>query len=59
MSWIDLLIEQRNNYSVVLLALFDPIYRGSSSSMKAYLQEVAQRGGIEFLTKSEDAPDYG
>jgi hypothetical protein len=57
-SWIDLWLGQRNNHNIVLLALFDPVYQGSSSSMKAYLEEVAKRGGIEFLAKSEEAPDY-
>ena len=57
-SWIDLWLGQRNNHSIVLLALFDPVHQGVSSSMKAYLQEVAKRGGMEFLVKSEDAPDY-
>ena len=57
-SWIDLWLEQSKNRSIVLLALFDPVYQGSSSSMKAYLEEVAKRGGIEFLAKSEEAPDY-
>ena len=44
-SWIDLWLGQRNNHNIVLLALFDPVYQGTSSSMKAYLQEVAKRGG--------------
>ena len=57
-SWIDLWLGQRNNRSIVLLALFDPVYQGVSSSMRGYLQEVAKRGGMEFLVKSEDAPDY-
>ena len=56
-TWIDLWLGQRNNHNIVLLALFDPVYQGSSSSMKAYLQEVAKRGDMEFLVKSEDAPD--
>ena len=56
--WIDQWLGKRNNHSIVLLALFDPVYQGVSSSMKAYLQEVAKRGGMEFLAKSEDAPDY-
>jgi hypothetical protein len=55
--WIDLWLGQRNNHSTVLLALFDPVYQGVSSSMKGYLQEVAKRGGMDFLVKSEDAPD--
>jgi len=58
-SWIDLWLGQNKNRSMVLLALFDPVYQGTSSSMKAYLEEVAKRGGMEFLAKSEEAPDYG
>jgi hypothetical protein len=57
-SWIDQWLEQIKNRSLVLLALFDPVYQGSSSSMRGYLQEVAKRGNMEFLVKSEDAPDY-
>jgi hypothetical protein len=53
-SWIDVWLVQRKNRSMVLLALFDPVYQGSSSSMKAYLEEVAKRGGMEFLVKSEE-----
>ena len=56
-SWIELWLRQRNNHNIVLLALFDPVFQGSSSSMKANLQEVAKRGNMEFLVKSEDAPD--
>jgi hypothetical protein len=51
-SWIDLWPNQRSNHNIVLLALFDPVYQGSSSSMKAYLQEVAKRGNMELLVKS-------
>ena len=56
-TWIDLWAKQRTNHSIVLLALLDPIYQGVSGPMKAYLQEVAKRGNMEFLVKSEDAPD--
>jgi hypothetical protein len=40
------------------LALFDPVYQGVSGAMKAYLQEAAKRGGMEFLVQSEDSPEY-
>jgi uncharacterized protein YcaQ len=53
-SWINQWLGQRKNHSVVLLALFDPVYQGVSSSMRGYLQDVAKRGGMEFLAKSED-----
>jgi len=56
-GWIDLWLKKGNNPGTVLLALFDPVYRGVSSSMAAYLQGVAKRGGMEFLVKSEDSPD--
>ena len=57
-TWIDLWLKQKNNHSVVLLALFDPVYQGVSSAIEAYLQEVAKRGDMEFVAKSEEAPDY-
>ena len=52
--WIDLWLGQRNVHNIVLLALFDPVYQGVSSSMKGYLQDVAKRGDMELLVKSED-----
>ena len=58
-SWIDLWLRQRNNRSNVLLALFDPVYQGVSSSIKGYLEEVAKRAGMEFLIRAEETPDYG
>ena len=56
--WIDLWLGQRNGHNNVLLALFDPVYQGVSNSMRGYLQEVAKRGNMELLVKSEDASDY-
>ena len=56
-SWIELWLKIRSKPVTVLLALFDPVYRGVSSSMASYLREVAKRGGMEFLVKSEDSPD--
>jgi len=56
-TWIDLWVKQRTKHSLVLLALLDPVYQGVSGPMKAYLQEVAKRANLEFLVKSEDAPD--
>ena len=53
-SWIDMWLGQRNNHNIVLLALFDPVYQGVSGTMKAYLQEVAKRGDMELLVKSEE-----
>ena len=52
--WIDLWLGQRTGHNIVLLALFDPVYQGVSSSMRGYLQDVAKRGDMELLVKSEE-----
>ena len=56
-SWIDLWLKQRSSRSAVLLALFDPPYLGTSSSIQACLREVAKRGKMEFLARSEEKPE--
>ncbi len=56
-SWIDLWQREKRNRPAVLLALFDPLYLGTSSSIQAYLQNVAQKGNLEFLVRSEEAPE--
>ena len=56
-SWIELWLKQKSRRSLVLLALFDPPYRGTSSSIQAYLRAVAERGNMEFLARSEETPE--
>jgi hypothetical protein len=56
-SWIDQWLKQRGSRPTVLAALFDPLYLGSSSSMQAFLQEVARKGHMEFLVRSEEKPE--
>ena len=56
-SWIELWLKQKGRRSIVLLALFDPPYRGTSSSIQAYLRAVAERGNMEFLARSEETPE--
>lgn len=56
-GWIELWLKKRGSRPAVLLALFDPLYLGTSSSIQAYLQQVAKRGKMEFLTHSEEKPD--
>jgi len=56
-GWIDLWLGRRNSHSLVLLALVDPVFQGFSSSLENYLQQVAKRGGVEFLVGAEDALD--
>jgi hypothetical protein len=57
-SWIDLWLKHKGNpHGAVLLALFDPLYKGSSSSMQARLQEAAKKGNMEFLVQFEEASE--
>ena len=56
-SWINLWIKQKRSRPSVLLALFDPLYLGTSSSIQAYLREVAKKGNMEFLARSEEKPE--
>ncbi len=56
-DWIELWLRQRNNHRTVLLTLLDPVYQGFSSSLEGYLQDVANRGGMEFLVTAEDWRD--
>ena len=53
-SWIDLWLKQKRSRPTVLLALFDPLYLGSSSSMHAFLQGVAKKANMEFVARSEE-----
>lgn len=53
-SWIELWLKHKRSRPGVLLALFDPLYLGSSGSMQSYLQQVAQRGHLEFVVRSEE-----
>jgi hypothetical protein len=56
-KWIDLWLKQRRARPAVLLALFDPLYLGTSSSIQACLRDVAKRGHMEFLARSEEKPE--
>jgi hypothetical protein len=53
-NWIDLWVKQKRSRPGVLLALFDPLYLGTSSSMQTYLRDVAQKAKMEFLSRSEE-----
>jgi hypothetical protein len=53
-NWLDLWLRQKRSRPTVLLALFDPLYLGSSSSMHAFLQEAAKKANVEFIARSED-----
>ena len=36
------------------MALLDPVEEGTRSPVRAYLQEVASRGGMEFLVEAAE-----
>ena len=56
-SWIDLWLKHKRSHPAVLLALFDPLHLGTSGSIQVYLREVARRGNMEFLARSEEKPE--
>jgi hypothetical protein len=53
-NWIDLWLRQKGSRHAVLLALLDPPYEGGAAPTEAYLQEIAARGGMEFLVESTE-----
>jgi len=56
-TWIEAWLARKRSQPVVLLALFDPLYRGDSSSMKAYLEKAAAKAKVPFLAQSEEVLD--
>jgi hypothetical protein len=56
-GWIEMWLKQRRRRPSVLLALFDPLHLGTSSSIQAYLRDVAQKGNMEFVSRSEEKPE--
>ncbi len=56
-SWIELWLKQKRARAGVLVGLFDPLYLGTSSAIQAYLREVARKGNLEFLSRSEEKPE--
>jgi enoyl-CoA hydratase/carnithine racemase len=56
-TWMESWLPRKRTQPVVLLALFDPLYRGDSSSMKAYLETAAAKAKIPFLAQSEEVLD--
>ena len=51
LDWIELWVRPILRHPAVLLALLDPAEEGASTPLQAYLQEVAGRGGMEFLVE--------
>jgi hypothetical protein len=54
-NWIDLWAKRKGNRPAVLLALFDRLERGSSTSIQIHLKEVAKRTKMEFLVQSDES----
>jgi hypothetical protein len=52
-KWFDLWVLQKRTRPAILLALLNGTSEGASGSTRAYLQEVARRGGMEFVVESE------
>jgi hypothetical protein len=55
-GWIEMLLKRKRNHPIVLLALFDAVYEGDSTSLASYLKAIADRAKMEFVVKSEEAP---
>jgi len=55
-SWIDLWLGHKGARHGVLLALLDSVSEGASGSTEAYLQDIARRGGMEFLVETSGGP---
>jgi hypothetical protein len=56
-GWVDSWLGHKGSRPVALLALFDPVYQGDSTALQSYLKEVAKRGKMEFLVRSEEMPE--
>jgi hypothetical protein len=56
-GWVDQWIGRKDRRAAVLLALFDPLSRGISSPIEAYLQEVAKKGRMEFVAQSQETSE--
>lgn len=55
-SWIDLWLSHKGDNHAVLLALLDAAYEEVPGPTQAYLQNIARRGGMEFLVESSEGP---
>ncbi len=51
-SWIESWVGRKGSNPIVLVAIFDPVYRGSTNQMLLFLKQTAKRGKMEFLVES-------
>lgn len=56
-AWLDLWLQRKHSRPAVLIALFDPVYRGISSTIQTQLQEIARKAKAEFLVHTDDYED--
>jgi hypothetical protein len=56
-SWIDLWLQLKGTRPGLLVALLDEAHEGVRGTIEAYLQEIAQRAGLEFLVESRTLPE--
>ena len=53
-GWIDLWVWQMARHPAVLLALLGTVDEYAPIPLQAHLQEIARRGGMEFLVEAVD-----
>ncbi len=56
-GWVEQWLGRKDSRAAVLLALFDPVSRGVSSSIETFLHQVAKRGSMEFVAQSQETPE--
>jgi len=53
-DWIHMWLDHKDKKPSVLVALFEPVYQGDSTSMHAYLKDVAKQGNMELFVQTEE-----
>ncbi len=57
-QWMDLWLPHQGQRPSTLLALLDPVHSDHPSSIRAYLQGVAQRAGLRFLVSTDEGFEF-
>lgn len=55
-DWIGRWINQKGKKTKALVALFDALHEGDSTSIQVCLKNLAQEGRLEFLVQNEESP---
>ena len=56
-SWLTLWHATRRTRPAVLVALFDPLFSGSSSGIQTYLKETAKAARADFVAYSDESAE--